>query len=75
MILNYTIFLITYKILELIAVSMYVVKDSIDENDIINFIVWYVEKLDHGKYYVNPIAEGMEKKNDILKIMRAFLQG
>ena len=74
-ILNYIVFLITYKILELIAVSMSVVKETIVEDDIINLIIWYVEKLDHGQHYINPIAKGMEKNNDILKIMQAFLQG
>ena len=72
--LNYSVFLITYKILELMAVSMSVVKNSIDEDEIIKMIRWYAEKIDHGINYIKPIAEGMKEKYNNLKIMRAFLQ-
>lgn len=72
--INYTVFLITYKILELIASAMSVVKETINEDDIIKLIQWYVQKLDHSKDYIPPIAEGMEKRNNISKIMKALLQ-
>ena len=72
--LNYIVFLITYKILELISLSMSVVKESINEDEIIKLICWYVKKLDHGNDYLIPIAEGIKNKYDNLKIMRAFLQ-
>ena len=71
---NYTIFLITYKILELMIFSMAVVKPSTDSKEIIKFMRWFVHKLDHGKDYINSISEGLNKNQNIVNIMRALLQ-
>ena len=64
--LNYGLFIATYKILELMAMSMAVVmkhhnKDqSVDEKKIIYLISWFIQKLDHSKDYIDPITKDLE---------------
>ena len=75
--LNYVLFIATYKIVELMAVSMAIAKPDIEflDKQIISLISWFVEKLDHDPNYMQPIADGFKDKNNIVKTMRSFLQG
>ena len=81
---NYGLFLVTYKILELISVSMVVVNDELREKTgksemtdkhLISLIQWFVQKLDHGVSYTDKIRDGLREKDNTIKIMRALLQG
>ena len=74
--LNYEVFMVTYKILELLSLSMAVVqKDKIDNRELIKLIRWFVQNLNHGKDYVESISKGFKDKTDIIKMMHSFLQG
>ena len=75
--INYVLFIATYKILELIAVSMAITKPNAEflDKKVIELISWFVKKIDHDVNYMNPIANGFKEKNNIIKAMRSFLQG
>ena len=72
---NYTIFLLTYKILEFIIFSMFVVKPSITSKDIIKCISWFVERIDHSSTYIDSISKGLQKNQHIVSIMPSLLKG
>ena len=71
--LNYGMFVITYKMLDLVTFSMFMANHS-DTKDLIEQIMWYANSLDHNKNYFNKILEYMEDKSDILEIMQNMLQ-
>ena len=82
--LNYGLFIVTYKILELLALSMTVSKnvkidapaDAFPNNQqIIELIRWFALKLDHNRHYIDSISEGLKDKNKSIEIMRSLLQG
>ena len=82
-ILNYGVFLVTYKILELISMSMMAVntemklehnKNTDEKKLLIGLIRWFVRKLDHNNKYMDSISNGLKDKDNI-EIMRSLLQG
>lgn len=82
--LNYGVFLVTYKIMELLALSMTISKNASNDNStentsdkkqIIKLIRWFARKLNHSTNYTNPISEGLKDKDNTIKIMRSLLQG
>ena len=72
---NYIIYLLTYKILEFIIFSMFVVKSSITSKEIIKCISWFVERIDHNSTYIDSISKGLQKDQDIVGVMRSLLKG
>ena len=79
--LNYGLFIVTYKILELLALAMTVSKNtkidnsSNDNKQIIELIRWFALKLDHNIHYIDSISQGLKDKNKTIDIMRSLLQG
>ena len=71
--LNYGVFVITYKMLELVTFSMANV-NSASREDLISQIMWYVTKLDHNQSFFNKIFDYMKDKSDIVEIMQSMLQ-
>ena len=84
---NYGVFLITYKVLELMALARIVMAKRLaksagieqiakedETNDLIKLISWFSVKIDHSKNYMNPISEWLKDREDIIKIMRALLE-
>ncbi|MBR1728608.1 MAG: flagellin lysine-N-methylase [Selenomonadaceae bacterium] len=84
---NYGVFLITYKVLELMAVARSVMAKRLaksagieqlakeeETKDLIKLISWFSVKIDHSKNYMNPISEWLKDREDIIKIMRALLE-
>ena len=79
---NYGLFLITYKILELFAISMYSLTsmsdsesdDIANKKQLVKLVSWFVARIDHSSDYTSCISKNLEGK-DILMIMRSMLQG
>ena len=71
--LNYGVFVINYKMLELVTFSMFMENHS-DEKDLISAIMWYANTFDHNKTHSDKMTEYMEDKSNILEIMQNMLQ-
>lgn len=80
---NYGFFLITYKILELVAISFAAFAEQSDDPEIqavnekflCGLIGKFVHNVDHTKSYVEKISEYLNGKEDIVFLMQSLLQG
>lgn len=79
---NYGIFLITYKMLEIIALSLAVSNFKKDPTklpplDRIFFaalVMKFANNIDHDRSYTEKISEYFKDKNDIISLMKSLLQ-
>ena len=75
--LNFKVFVIAYKIVELFAFSALYKSgknfSEIDKTEIISIISELTETVDHSEIYLEKIAQAVEDKN-IFTIMKSFLQ-
>lgn len=80
---NYGIFLITYKILEMITLSLAISNFKKDPDktpplDKIGFsaaVMKFANNVDHNPEYINKISDYFQDKNDVISLMKSLLQG
>ena len=78
---NYGVFIMTYKLLELILISMkYFSKNELNDNvgfdtdSIIKIIGSFIQRIDHNQNYIDCISKNVDNKENTLKIMNSLLQ-
>lgn len=79
---NYGVFVTIYKMLELVTMSLANSKSNkdsadapLDETDLMQAIMTFVNHTDHSRSYINKISEHLSGKEDIVDLMRSLLQG
>lgn len=79
---NYGFFLTSYKMLELIAVSVALFNfkqnpdkiPCLNEIDLAAVILKFAENIDHNPTYIEKISEQLKDKKDVIEIMQSLLK-
>lgn len=80
---NYGLFLTTYKILELISISMAISnfkknpakQPTLSLMELAAIVSTFANRVDHNLDYVKKISEHLEGKNNMTEILQSLLQG
>ena len=71
--LNFGVFIVTYKIIELFAFVMYKTSPQVTDKDIVNCIAQFSTSIDHTVPYSEKILDELRDKN-IAQLITTFLQ-